>query len=608
MGKLFRTFFATFVGMMLVACGDNGSFFTSGIQTQAGSLTLLVDSPQLGSSGSKDTTITAIVKDGSNRLLADIPVTFSATSGTLNTTQPTTDASGKATALLNPGGDKSNRQITITATTGTASQSVTVDVTGTTISISGDTSMVLNSTIDLIVTLKDSDDQPISGQTITASSSLGNTIAASTLTTNSNGQVTVQVTATQSGTDTLTFTGLGVTTSHTLTISGDNFQFTAPVADSDIPLNTSQTVTVHWEQNGVPQAGKTIAFSATRGSLTANTATTNASGDASVQISSTNAGPSTITATVSGGPSANRSINFIATTAAVVDLQVDKATIGPNDGSQATQQQATLTATVRDANNNLVKGKTVRFSILQDNSGGTLTASTAVTDSLGRASTTYVSSSATTAQNGVQIQVSVDEGTTTLTNTVSLTVARSALFVRLGTGNLVASPTPTQYAKEYSVMITDASGNAVPNVDVGIAIVPSHFAKGYWDFPTGAKTWRHNTTATCVNEDANLNGILDSGEDTNGNNVLDPGNVASAPSTVTTGADGSATFNITYAKEYATWVEVQLKASRTVAGTEASHTVQFYLPISGDDVTDQTKPPPGVVSPFGQSSSCADTL
>ncbi len=260
MGKLFRTFFATLVGMSLVACGDNGNFFTSGTQTAAGALTLLVDSPQLGSSGSKDTTVTAIVKDSSNRLLEGIPVAFSASSGTINTTQSTTDASGRATALLNPGGDKSNRQITISATTGTASQTTTVDVTGTSISVSGDTSIVLNNSLDLIVTLKDSDDQPISGQTITASSALGNTISAASLTTNTNGQVTVTVTATQSGTDTLTFSGLGVTTTHGLTISGDNFQFTAPVTNSDIALNTNQTVTVHWEQNGVPQSGKTVAF------------------------------------------------------------------------------------------------------------------------------------------------------------------------------------------------------------------------------------------------------------------------------------------------------------------------------------------------------------
>ncbi len=624
MGKIIKTFFATIVSMMLVACGDNGNFFTAGTSNStntAGVLTLLVSSPQLGSSGSNATVVTALVKDSSNRLLPDIDVTFSASSGSINTTQGTTDASGKATALLDPGSDKSNRTITVTATTGTASQSTTVDVTGTNISVSGDTSIVLNASLDLVITLKDSDGKAISNEAITATSSLGNTITATngSLNTDANGQVTITVAATTSGSDTLTFSGLGVSTTHILVISGDNFQLTAPVINSDIPLNTNQAVSLHWEQNGVPQAGQTVNFSATRGVLSATSGVTDANGDITLQISSNNAGPSTITASVTGGPSASRSINFVATTAAQINLQVDKATIGPNDGSQATQQQATLTATVRDANNNLVKGKQVTFSIIQDNSSGGLTTSTAITDNLGKASTTYVSSSATTAQGGVLIRASVTEGATIIPATVTMTVARSALFVRLGTGNLVAAPTQSQYAKEYSVIVTDASGNAVPNVDVNIAITPHSFAKGFWAW-NGINLWTKafiitgNPVTTCANEDVNLNGILDTGEDINGNLVLDPGNIVSAPNTVTTGADGSAVFDLIYAKEYATWVTVNLKASRTVAGTEASHTVQLTLPISGTDVGTEASPPPGVISPFGKglqsagNNVCTNTL
>lgn len=216
------------------------------------------------------------------------------------------------------------------------------------------------------------------------------------------------MTADNAGTDTITVTGQGAMATHRQTISGDQFQITTPAAGADVTLNTCTQLQVSWRVNGSPNGGQTVSFSATRGTIyadsgcttTASSAVTDASGVATVYIRSTNAGPSTLTAYVTNGPTTSKNINFIATTAASIDLQVDNATIGPNDGSQSTQQQATITATIRDGNNNLVKGKVVRFSITEDVSGGSLTTATATTDLLGRASTTYVSSAATTATTG----------------------------------------------------------------------------------------------------------------------------------------------------------------------------------------------------------------
>ena len=325
-----------------------------------------------------------------------------------------------------------------------------------------------------------------------------------------------------------------------------------------------------------------------------------------------------------------------ATTAATINLQTDKASIGPNDGSQTTQQQVKLTATVRDAANNLVKGKTIRFRIRQDNSGGSLTSSTATTDSLGKASTTYVSSSATTAKDGVIIRAEVTEGTNTYTSDATLTVAQISLFVRLGAGNKITAVNASTYAYPFTVIVTDASGNAVQNADVGITVVPAPsvpaapsdniaFRKGmyYWD--TVKSLWvilpritdpitgnyAGGVNAVCSNEDLNQNGILDltpSTEDTSGNGKLDPGNVASAPQSVTTGTDGTIQFDVTYPKQYANWVRVMLTASRKVAGTESLDSIKFYLPVDGTDVSSQSQQPPGAVSPFGFSSSCSDVL
>jgi hypothetical protein len=358
-----------------------------------------------------------------------------------------------------------------------------------------------------------------------------------------------------------------------------------------------------------------VSFSATRGTLysdaactvAATSSNTNGSGVATIYVSSNNAGPSTLTAFVSGGPTTSRSVNFVATTPASIALQASPTSIGPNDGSQTTQQQSTITAVVRDANNNLVKGKVIRFSIEQDNSGGTLTTATATTDDLGRASTTYVSSAATTAQDGVELRATVDENNA-ITTTVFLTVSQSALFVRLGTGNDIEGVGVTQYDKKYTVMVTDAGGNAVQGASIIVSLNPVGYAKG--NYVACGDDWCTSYTATCPSEDLNENGILDSGEDANGNLQLTPGNVVSVPSSVTTGADGTFEFSVIYPETYANWVQVRLSARTSVAGTESIDTVFFWLPASAEDMSNNSEAPPGgnVGSIFGTGNSCLDTL
>lgn len=623
--KTIRIAMLLMIAGMLSACLNSTNAFVSdqvvpGPESGVSSILLLLSSPQLGSSGTDTVTVTAIVKDASNLVMSNIPVVFTASSGSLAITQGTTDASGQATANLTPGSDYNNRTITLTATAGSVTETATVEVTGTSIAISGESALTAGGSTTLTIVLSDSDGNPVSGELLTIASSLGSILSSPSLTTDSAGQVQITVTPVTSGTDNITVTALGASASHVLTISGDEFQITTPASNADIVLNACTEINLRWLVNGTPNAGQAISFSATRGTIysdsacttASTTANTDSNGNAKVYVSSTFSGPSTLTAFVTGGPSTSTSISFVATTAAFIDLQVDKATIGPNDGSQTVQQQATITATVRDPANNLVKGKLVRFEITQDLSGGTLTTATATTDTLGRASTTYVSSAATTPKNGVEITAFVDD-TPSVTGTVNLTVAQNGLFVRLGTGNNVEKVGVTQYDKKYTVMVTDASGNAVGNEDVTISVNPVSYAKGYW-IVNGDKwakedpnSGQSTLTQVCPNEDTNENGILDPGEDINNSGVIEPGNIAAAPSQVTTGTDGTFEFSILYAQEFATWVEVRLTASTLVAGTESTDTVTFWLPISADDVNDTQTDPPGINSPFGVSGDGALT-
>ena len=592
----------------------------------ASRIDLFVSSPQLGSNGIGSVTLTALVRDAANNVASGVLVSFAADSGGIQVTNGTTGAAGTATALLTTGGDQRNRTINVTATTGNLSSRNTVQITGTTLSISGASSIVLGVSTRFSIILRDSGGTGIANQFITVSSALGNPLSATTITTDITGQTTVDVTGLLPGNDMIQVSGLGVTATTTLLISAANFLLTVPASATQVPLNTLQPVDVHWDQGGVPQVSQVINFFATRGNFTTTSvcpavvvptisATTDANGDTTtVNICSDNAGPAVISAAanVSAGPSSQVGIEFVATTVASLILQASPTTIGANVSGGSTQQSV-ITAVVRDARANLVKNQTVSFS-LSDVSGGQIFPASAVTDSFGRASTVYTAGAAPSAHNGVLITAAVGA----VTNIVTLTVTQQPLFVVLGTGNLINSPSSTQYALPYSILVTDANGNPVANAPVQLSVLPTRYQKGFYAlfFNAGACTgWGKvlsiqgnidpdDADQACQNEDSNFNGILDPGEDHNSNGILDPGNVATVPGTVTTDVSGFAFFDVVYAKEF-TWVVVDLEARTVVAGSEGLSRAQFFLSGAAADFTNCSVPPPGQVSPYGISQTCA---
>lgn len=596
----------------------------------ASDLQLLVSSPQLDSDGSETVTLTALARDSNNNFVAGVDVSFAASSGGIQIVSGTTDATGTATALLFTAGDPSKRTITVTATAGTLVSTNTVNVTGTTVTLSGTSALVLGETTTLSILLRDSGGDGITSQVVTLSSTLGNTLSVTSVTTDSNGQATFQVTAAVAGTDTISATALGVTGTLSLAVSSANFVFTTPGAGAEVNLGAVQAVTVHWDEAGVNQVGQTINFFATRGTLSAASAVTDANGNASITITSNNAGPAVITAaaTTAGGPSSQIEIEFIATTPSSLILQASPTTVGIN-AEGTSDQQSIITAVVRDASGNLVKNQTVSFT-LTDVSGGSIFPAAAITDSFGRASTVYTAGAATSAQDGVLIDAEVS-GTVGCVPTatiptgpcdrVTLTVGQQAFSIVLGTSHLIQALSDTQYAKPYSVLVTDANGNPVQGATVELNHYPTRYQKGFYALffdsfglctgwgkvltVTGASTVPNadNADQACTNEDVNRNGILNPGEDTNNNGVLDPGNVVAVPASVVTDATGFALFDLVYAREF-TWVEIELEARATVSGSEASTTARFFLPGLASDFNDCEVSPPGQVSPFGVATTC----
>jgi hypothetical protein len=201
MMKKFKDWLAlSLCATLLAACGGGGGNPGSvgggtGTPTTPGtpkvtSVVLVSSADTIASSGADVTevTLTVVVKDASNNVMADQTVDFKASSGAIAATAKTTDATGTVTARLNTKGDTSLRTITITATSGgvTSAEKKIQVVAGTPVQVPSMTLALLSSggaasnslssvtPLTARATVKDKDGKPVPNALVTfvASSSL----------------------------------------------------------------------------------------------------------------------------------------------------------------------------------------------------------------------------------------------------------------------------------------------------------------------------------------------------------------------------------------------------------------------------------------------------
>jgi len=657
--KRFRSFlpvlFALLLGFMLLGCGgsDGDDVFTlpddAGDETEisVGSVVVLASSPELPSVGTPPVTLTAIVRDANNALIPDVPVTFSADNdGFLSVTRPVTDEAGTAQAEIGTANNRANRDINITATAGNRSDSVKVRVVGTNLVITGPGSGVIDEQIQLEVRLRDSAGNPLAGETLSLAVTAGQAtlLSPASPVTGSNGQVTADLLLNAGGAVTLEASGVGAVATANIEVAAEsNLLFLAPDVGQNIPLGVGNAEEIEVQlrlPEGGNLQGETIRFTATRGrfllnstdaeqdSLLSPAVFTDGEGRASVFLFSNDAGPSLLTATHSAsGSVAQREVQLVARKAASMTLQANPSLVGTNVVGGADEQSEVIAA-VRDPNGNPVTGAIVNFS-LSDITGGTLSTAAVVTDVFGRATTNYIAGTSPSAQDGVRVDAIIlspdpeDASAVPVEASVTLTTAKKALFITLGTGNIIEKPDSVRYRKPFGVLVTDAAGNPVPNASVTIEAWPTRYRKGFWvlteiPLPDGGVLIRWNQVETlagewatgCPNEDLNRNGILDIPPDfdTNNNGQLDPGNVVTVDNArLVTDATGFADFGVVYFQQFARWVDLELTARAVVAGSEGREQSFFRLPIAESDVTDREVQPPGNPSPFGTSNNCTDT-
>jgi len=578
-------------------------------------LTLSTSVPQIPSApGSTPAIIKALVVDSNNNVVPGALVTFQATSGALTVTQATTDATGTATATLSAGTSAQNRIITVTAASGSSNSTIQISVIGTTLTLSGPTSLVQGNPGTYIATLTDSGGTGIAGQAIALTSALGNTLAPASVTTGSQGTATFTLTATTAGNDTITASAYAGTATSTekVSISNQSFTLTAPAANATIAVGQANAVpvTVTWVAGGVGQTG-TVNFSASRGTVSPSSiAVTNGTMAGPVTLYSATAGAATISATaVQTGvtvASAQAAVNFVApvSTAAGISVQA-------NPSAVAVQGTSTVVATVVDSSTptpNPVLGATVNFT-LTDATGGTLSSGSAVTNAQGQATVTYTASTGSSSANGVNIQAQVSTNPA-ISSSTTLTVGGQTVFLSLGTGNSVIQYSQTQYELPYSVQAADASGHGLSGVTITFSVQSITYSMGAMATYT-APSWAPPTysafgcPATQVYEQ---NGVITSpAPNPTTGYVLTaiPGSVATTDvSSAITSTSGSANVNLIYPKDHAFWVQVALTATATVSGTQNSTTATFVLPGAAADYATQAQSPPGQISPYGTRNAC----
>lgn len=621
MSRLIAAMLALLLMVSLAACGGGGSGAgaqasgssggsSSGTDPAAVQVTTSV--PSIGSDGRSTATITAIVKDASNRSMANQDVKFSTTDtgSVLQVVNARTDLSGTATATLSIS-DAANRTITVSAATGSLVKTVPVAVTGTQLSLSGPATLVAQAANEFTVSLRNSAGTAIAGTVVAIKSAAGNTLSAASVTTDAAGQARFTVIGTVSGSDTLgaTAAALNASASLPVTVSGTLLSFLDPAASQEVPVSTLQSVTVRYLVGGLPQAGQSVSFLATRGTVTPTTATTDASGLATTTITATTAGISTITA-VAGSLSNQQRVEFVSRTPGKITLQASPANIGVNLSSSGTSSSQ-LIAVVRDSADNPVKGAIVSFSALADPSNGRIEPAVATTDSSGVASVAFFPGANSTGNNQIVIKAALPN--TAISSQASLTASKQELVVRIGTGNQLEATESTKYAMPWTALVTDSAGNPVEGALVQAQLVGVNFFKGqyFWNGVAWQPSGETISSAPfqCASEDLNGNLQLDPGEDLNGNGLLDPANVAVTrvlAADSRTDKSGFANLQIEYPREYANWATVRLRVTITaIAGTEVFSQRQITLPVLASDISAQTVAPPGRVSPFGATSNCA---
>jgi len=477
------------------AMASNNVYGTVSITLTSGgtaSITLAAAPVSIPANGSSSSAITATLRDSAGKaVVKGTAVTFSTTLGTLSGTSVTTpDDTGVVTVSLIAGTTPGTA--TVTAQSGSVSQSVPVKFTGPpaaiTVSATPQTLVADGKTTSSVkATVVDVNGNAVEdGEMLTASAQYGSISDINPTT--ASGVAAITYTSPSSvpagGTDAVTFRASnGVSGNAAITLTGPQVATVILSADpAAIPANGTSTSTISATvtvQGGSPAPeGTSVTFTITSsaggsfGGQKTTTKTTDANGVARATLTAgTTSGTETIKAEASGVSS-----NVISVTYQPGSITL---TIVPNYLLATGADTAVVTAALKDVSGAPApNGQTVNFS-LSNQTLGTLSAASAITaGGKGEASVTFTSG---TKGGTVTVTATWTPGGDAVTGTADITIQAAPAFIELTSGY----PQPTainikgtggQSTSELKFDVKDAQGSLVASgyrVDFSILTGPN---------------------------------------------------------------------------------------------------------------------------------------
>jgi hypothetical protein len=416
------------LALALTACGGGEDAFLGGGPGGGGpgpaavpaSLTVTASSASIPADGSVYAEISALVRDSTNVVIANVPVTLSATSGALSVGATATAADGIAKANLTTGGDTAPRNITVTARAGTFTSTVTVTVGAapSANAVAALTMMSSAATIPsdgsapatVIAIARDANNLLMSGVPVSFTSSSGG-LAITQGVTGSNGQATavlstagdstprnITVTASAGGRTATTVVAVATTSSSTTVNigNGSGGSFTPNVIAVAVPSllaggSTSLTVSIVRQDNTLYTSPVTLNFNspcvaAGTAAIQPSASATTTTGQATVTyVAQGCSGTDTITATTTVG-SQNLSATGNVTVAAPTIGSIVFVSATPTNialrgtGATGRPETSTVVFRVQNTSSGPASGVSVAFALSTTVGGITLTSPTATSD------------------------------------------------------------------------------------------------------------------------------------------------------------------------------------------------------------------------------------
>jgi hypothetical protein len=181
-----------------------------------------------------------------------------------------------------------------------------------------------------------------------------------------------------------------------------------------------------------------------------------------------------------------------------------------------------------------------------------------------------------------------------------ITIADEAVSVTIGTDGLLINELETlSYAQRFIIKVVNSAGQPKAGLTVSAQINTVDYAKGQYEWDPLDSEWKldpdegFGAFGLCSKEDLDDDDRLDIGEDVDHDGRLEPirADVSLiAPNGWVTNAEGVVVIKMSYPKNVASWMRVNIVATSLVGGSEGRASRQQFLNPLKTDIDNEASP------------------